>query len=101
MAQHAANDAVWRVVGQLVGLVIEDEILALVLEHNIHEACEQTIQLLGLKTGARLSRMNCIANQTVNVLCGHAMGCESEAHFGPSDLAVEFRQPQTILICPT
>ena len=74
--------------------------MALVFEYNIHETREQTIQLLCLKTGARLSRMNCVGNETVNVLRGYAMGCESEAHLGPSVLTVEFRQSQTILISP-
>ena len=40
MTEHAATDAAWGVVGQLVGFVIEHVIAALMHQHDVHETRE-------------------------------------------------------------
>ena len=98
MAEHAASDAARGVVGQLVRFVIEHVITALVFKHDVHETREQTIQLLRLQTGTRLSWLHHLANQTIHVLCGEAMRFECKAHFGPGVVTIELRQAQTMLL---
>ncbi len=68
VAQHAGLDAVICVNRQLVRFVIEHVIAPLMFQHNVHEACQQTVQLLSLQNGTRLAWMHRLADELVNVL---------------------------------